>query len=333
MIKFNNKGTANTDLLGFLGILVLLFVVWVSTGGPQRAKNAQPFYNLASSSEKFLEIKAGDSTAQNSADNSADENLPAKDPTESAYRGKVTLGWGNAMSQTNASYEYITLEARSDNKTVINLTGWRLENGGAKRLYDQGGNVIRGQNIVNYIPGGVEFWRPNNATPLGQIKLKPGDDAYVITGNPPATPYNTRQSFRINKCMGYIENMPGYHFYPSISTHCTDPTKEPGMANFGDVCEKYIKTIGYCDTPVVGWDKDNGETLDGRYDLPGYCKAFAIKQFNYPMCIAEYSKDEDFYLPEWRIYLSRVWEMYYKEKEMITLYDNKGKIVDQLKSY
>ncbi|MCX6713629.1 MAG: hypothetical protein NTV48_00795 [Candidatus Vogelbacteria bacterium] len=337
MIKFNNKGTANGDAIWFLGIMAILFFAWIGTGGPQKAKNAKPFLEAPTNSPKVL-ISTRDNYTERSSSRTSDElavakNTTKKDPTESIYHDQVSLGWGNAMSQTNATYEYITLNARSDNKLPIVISGWRLENGGAKRLYDQGGNVIRGQNIVNYIPYGVDLWRSNNATPLGFITLKPGDRAYVITGNSINTSYLPKQSFRINKCMGYLENLPGYHFYPSISTNCPDPSKEPGMENFGDVCEKYIDRISRCHTPVVGWDKDNGETLDRRYDLPSYCKTFAQQRFNYATCAAEYAKDKDFYQPEWRIYLGRVWEMYYKEKEMVTLYDSRGKIVDQLKSY
>ena len=338
MIKLNNKGTANGDAIWFLGIMAILFFAWIGTGGPQKAKNAKPFLEAPTSSPVAIPVTVDNYTERSFSRNTdTQKEVVKKDPTESIYHDKVTLGWGNAMSQTNATYEYVTLNAQSDNKSPITISGWRLENGGAKRLYDQGGNVIRGQNIVNYIPYGVDLWRPNNTTPLGPITLKPGDEAYVITGNSINTSYLPKQSFRINKCMGYLENLPGYHFYPSISTSCPDPAKELGMENFGDVCEKYIDRISRCHTPVASWVRDREgdmiETFDGQYNLPSYCKTFAQQRFNYATCAAEYAKDKDFYQPEWRIYLGRVWEMYYKEKEMVTLYDSRGKIVDQLKSY
>jgi len=337
----NKRGSAETDLFWFLGILAILFITWIVTGGPQKNKSTHLFLPVASSSPVKLPVAIRDISVRTSPSSRAsratdldDIQVKTEDSKKSSYYGQITLGWGNALGATNAISEYITISARSDNKSPITISGWRLENGGANRLFDQGGSVVRGQNIVAYLSYGVNLWRPNNATPLGPIILKPGDLAYVITGNPPSTnaPYNVQQNFRLNKCSGYLESIRYYNFYPSLNTNCPDSLREPGVEDVGDVCFKYIKSMPRCHIPFVDWDKTYGETVDGRHDLPPYCKAFVEKQYNYSTCVTEYSSDKDFYLPEWRIYLGRVWEMYYKEREMVTLYDSQGKIVDQLKT-
>ena len=104
MIKFNNKGTANGDALWFLGVIAILFFAWIATGGPQKAKNAKPFLETSTSSPVVLPVTVDNYTEKSSSNYTENSNIVKntvkKNPTESIYHDQVTLGWGNAMSQT-----------------------------------------------------------------------------------------------------------------------------------------------------------------------------------------------------------------------------------------
>ena len=93
--------------------------------------------------------------------------------------------------------------------------------------------------------------------------------------------------------------------------------------------------MGTCHTPEF---KDvvykNKEPLTGYVDNVGNltysCKEFLKKNYNYNSCILNHLSDENFFEKRWRVFLNQPFELWAKDREVITLYDNEGKIVDQL---
>jgi hypothetical protein len=70
--------------------------------------------------------------------------------------------------------------------------------------------------------------------------------------------------------------------------------------------------------------------LDGNTKISKACREWVKSHFGYESCVAKHVGDENFYGGQWRIYLNRTWELWDDSREVITLYDSSGLLVDQL---
>ncbi len=141
-----------------------------------------------------------------------------------------------------------------------------------------------------------------------------GDKIIILTGRSPIG-----VSFQINKCSGYLEQF--QDFNPSISKKCPLVENEDlpvfGPNAFNDECWNYIEHISRCETPLVF-------PLDMQYE----CRNYLTTEVNYNACVDNHKNGDDFYQPEWRIFLGRINELWKKEREIIQLLDAQGKTVD-----
>jgi hypothetical protein len=327
------EGDAVSDLLWVIGVIILLGVIWFIMGGPALFQMGPG----ASSTSVIPDIIPRDGTGTGGSASgplgspSADQLSKPGTPPESQAKGKAHIYLGR--SSDGANTEYAVIEADYNNPEPLNISGWKIDNGGNARFTEQNGKTIRTSSIVATIPKGTELLTGLAPSHLTAITLPPGGRAYVISGFiSSALPYVIDSSFRINKCSGYIANYTGYHFEPYLSAACPSYDTETKHVAVAQSCADQIRYRygSNCHTPADTFDPIKGTTLD-NLPLSESCRALVKNTFNYSSCLARHSDDEDFLTDTWYIYLRRSWGMYLRENATITLYDNFGRVVDTYK--
>ncbi|MEK7585547.1 MAG: hypothetical protein AAB455_03495 [Patescibacteria group bacterium] len=302
------KGSATADLLWVLAIVAALWILWFATGGTKReAAMGGPFIEPPApiGTGEIYSVKGG-----NRVTTGGTGSKPPANPNQSSFADQVTLGGGNARSESTPNREYITITARSNNKSPVNITGWRLFNSVARH-----GRI----SIVTL------------GTP---ISLAPGGVVTINTGYPPASnQWTAGSAFQLNKCSGYLaEDFADFRMTPSLPRQCPKPVSELGVIDLPEECYDYVKRISSCHTPEFKRDGDGYETIDGRRTtLSSQCRTFLANHYSYNACLAWHRLDEDFLTKNWRIFLNQTWELWAKDREVISLYDAAGKLVDEVK--
>lgn len=197
--------------------------------------------------------------------------------------------------ESEPSKEYIEVQASKNNKNSLNISRWRLKG-------KIGLDVAVGQGTILYMPGQVN--------PKQDIVLKPGEKAIIVTG---LSLLGT--SFRLNKCTGYFEQ--SQDFTPRLPRECPLSEDEDLPNNLKDACLDFIEKIGRCE--VV-------QSIPPAMDQT--CQNYVSTKISYKSCVEVHKNDADFYEPEWRIYLGRSEELWKRSREVITLTDQNGKIID-----
>ena len=333
------KDNALKDFWWLIIILIIGGIFWFIRGGPQAIGTGgiKPYLSPPDVSLPTSAASGNNNnrmTTQISASSRTGQATPAPtiNPRDSQYKGKVYLKIGTAHRADKASQEYIVIVAQKNNLAAVSLNGWRLENSQAEIFYNVSGQNVQGQDTLIPIPQGVELETfKDDLSRLNPISLKPNETAVVVSGVPPSVSPQIAYSFRVNECSGYLDKLPYHSLTPEINYSCPDARNENGFDQLSQDCADFIRSRygTSCHTPVIKQDNLQGELYDGK-SLPQYCKAYILQHFSYDSCVASHQFDGDFYKPEWRIYLNRVWPLWNNSKEKITLLDNYGKIVDQI---
>lgn len=313
-----------THLKWFVGIVFLLFIVWVSTGGPERfISQSGPYLKPPTIEEEaagYGELGIPNVSLRNGGEENNNEGQDSEQisgPTN--YKDKIKIGRGNAKSEDYGNAEYIILRNVSDE--AIDITGWKLQNEGS---------LFGGQRTVT-IPQGTYLFDPAGSV-VTNIILEPGEEAVVLSGEITRTrPINIDVSFKVNKCSGYLDKLENYEFSPSLSTRCPLLVDEPELATANNSCYEAIESIGRCVTPDEIERNDDGEwEIDGReVSLHSACRNFIEEHANYKSCIQRHAIDEDFFQDEWRIFLG-TGQLWNRNRETISLYDNFGRLVQRI---
>lgn len=265
-----------------LGFIIIIFLIWIFTGGPSRpTATSGPFIKTLNAPQ----FNFSSPEPKNGADSS------------SIYKNKAGLGSSSPAKEKDPEKEYIEIKASSNNKEIINISNWYLEN--------QGGTKIKiGQASILPFLGEINSQQ--------DILLKPNEEVIIATG---WSPIGT--NFQINKCAGYFSQM--QDFYPKLSSKCPDPIKDEILpASLDNPCIDYInREFELCSAYI---------TLPAT--LSSSCKEYINERINYNGCVAWHKKDSDFYKPEYRVYLKKDNELWNNEHEKIILYDESGKIID-----
>jgi hypothetical protein len=240
----------------------------------------------------------------------------------------ISISTGNAAYAYQSYEEYITLYNRG--RTPVDITGWQLKNGKAKRAYSIGGDLRYFPSDIALIPRATLFVSPANNNLLQNVVLESGETAIITTGSVALqSPYKI-MSFKENICSGYLEDMPEYTFEPSLSRNCPRPADEIGVGGLDTECRNFIKGMSYCRAPEFETRDREGDIchncVDGK-PLASSCVAFIKNHFNYKSCIANHINDPEFSGKTWRIFLGKGWEMWAKQYETIELFDLLGKLV------
>ena len=241
----------------------------------------------------------------------------------------VRIERGNAgYGELYPHLEYIALH--SDARESISITGWVLKNAGDKKMYSAGDRFVAGIATYVAIPYGTNLLYGDRPSTMLPIVLNPHDRAIIVSGQPViSSPISIDASFRVNKCSGYIEDLRDYDFTPYLYSQCPRAETVVGPSAVDSECYNFVKRLGQCQNLVIERNRDGDQTINGRI-LPGLCKKSIETKLNYGACVAEFQNDADFYGNEWRIFLHRSSLLWASERETITLFDDRGKIVDEL---
>lgn len=345
--KPSSGTTAGQDLLMFLGVLVLIFIVWVFTGGPDRYISHQgPFLNppapigsgdayYISGAQRWslgpwITARTGSgigiggtagasggsaanqlSQLQNQADLLTNEVASSIEfGTPSPYRGQVVFEntTGGAKLGSNKT-EYVVIRAQSNNAASVPITGWKLVSGIANK---------DGTLREAYIPNASPVPETGEVNPVYGVSLAPGDRAYVVTGGSPLG-----VSFRVNTCSGYLEQF--QDFSPQLNQACPSPRSELKFAEqtipYQYNCEEYVSTLNYCQIVL--------KPVPDKYGSE--CAQFVKNQLTYNACVDNHRNRPGFYTNEWRLFLDKSIELWRNDRDIIKLLDAQGRTVDLLK--
>ena len=295
------------DLIWVFVILIILGIIWFVTGGPLNKDSwSGPFLNdplqnnVQNVKEKIPKLTNDESPNPPSKGASSEVNEDFKPKTlTSIYESKIRFGSYASARESSPKREYIVIEAPRGNTESINISGWSLLNSA-------------GENYK--ISTATRLPQPGREVGTEAIILKPGEKVYVVTGQSPLA-----QNFLVNKCAGYLDQKDV--FTPSLSNNCPLAEDENIVKSFkNNQCLDFIESISRCTSP----------TIPVSLTSEPECQSFIIQSLNYNGCVSSHRNDADFFEKEWRVYLNRNQEVWAKRREIITLKDLEGKIVDSV---
>jgi|SRR5581483_5350423 len=220
----------------------------------------------------------------------------------SPYHGIISLSYPAQSNDPNQEYISIRNTNYGSAAKPILVTGWKIQ--------DANGTVVT-------IPKASYLYFTNSENTADPVYLSPNDTLYLITGTSPIN-----ASFKLNKCSGYLDQF--NTFIPYVPQDCPlarneDLSKIPTYAT-NDACFDYINSYPACKTQT--------DILPNSWSVE--CRNF-ITNLNYQSCVDTHKKDSDFYENSWRVYLNRSDHIWKSSHEDIILYDNNGKVVDEVK--
>lgn len=293
-----------TALFMFIGFMVVLGVLWLSTGGPERAgEPAFPRFPIAQQIEQF------------------EERNTELTGVGSPYRGKISFSGGNP-DDLFVQDEFIRLRAGRGNAEDILITGWIIE------------SVLTGVQVTLGGASPLPAIGSINSEPV--LRLPPGGEVIIHSGRSPVG-----ASFRVNRCTGYFNQY--QPFNPDLPRECPSPVDEfdefSGITaqdiseddDDRDICRAYIRrNEERCEIDdTVDFDARNRfRELVINPPLSPACQTFIRNDLTYAGCVANHIADEDFYSLEWHIYAGSFSELWRREGEVLRLLDQNGRTVD-----
>ncbi|HEY0011006.1 MAG TPA: hypothetical protein VGB97_03835 [Candidatus Paceibacterota bacterium] len=299
-----------------IGILILIFALWVSTGGPDRPISfAGPFITPITD-VKDVQVGYGEGIDTSSGGGSSGSSLwsvksvfgrfegavgnnEAAGPV-SPFADKVTISSGaGGPGGSSASQEYVVLRGPSEG--TVDITGWSL--------------VSMKSGAAGTIPAGTIAPRAGGGAPISNVVLSADEEAIITTGASPVG-----QSFRENKCTAYFDTG---NYVPSLSNHsCPSPDEELGdfyreSASSYESCRRVVDTLPACETQRTA-----------PREASASCESFIESRLSYPGCVSGHFNDEDFRGDTWRVYLGKSRELWRSDNETIKLLDREGRTVD-----
>ena len=303
---------AKGDLIFVVFVMIAIGIVWVVTGGPERARLNQGIFlkppSPLDSGEIYGNINIdGTSLNINTSGGSSESNTDTKqaetNTVTSEFENKISIKHSSTgPKRTSAEDEYITLTASSRNNEKISITGWKLE------------SIVSKKQVI--IGGATEVFRSGLVNSEPALKLAPGETVVIATGLSPIG-----ASFKINKCSGYLEQF--QDFSPRLLKRCPYPDDEfddiaSSIPVTDNVCEDFIDDIRRCEMVLDAFP----------LGISSQCTTFVSKTINYTGCVEKHRNDLDFFTKEWRAFLGRNAELWRDKRETIRLTDSNGKIVD-----
>jgi hypothetical protein len=312
------KSSATQDLFLFLGFLALLFILWVSTGGPEQQPRTRDIdRSELTDGQSFARegraVPENPYSIEEQLEDAQEELARAREHgTASPYEDMVEIRGGRG-SERFAQTEYLELRALSGNNTNVPITGWTLE------------SVVTGQRAEIGTAAALPY--PGVVNTQTTLFLAPGEQVFVVTGSSPIG-----ANFKVNRCVGYFEQF--QNFSPSLRKECPQPVDE--FDTFArlpvtnvrlerderEICRDFIRReIGRCEINRV-----NLRTVEPR--LNTLCRDFIEDTYTYQGCVANHQSDPGFFKNEWRVFLESPAELWREDREIIRLRDASGRIVD-----
>lgn len=295
---------ASRDIAIVIGLFILLFFLWLASGGPARSENRSERSSNGVFSFALPTFSIAQPSTNYSGNNTVDESTPVPeegvhDPG-SVYEGVVSIS--SVTRSGDPEREQIRLRVSSGYRgEPISVTGWRLT------------SRITGRSVT--IPEATELLKLGAQNTTGPILLESGDTVIISSGRSPIG-----LSFQTNICTGYLEQY--QDFSPSLERRCPYPSFEDSLysdpAAADDDCLDFIERIPRCSL-ITNFPDSLSRT----------CRDYVRDHFSYHACIAEY-KDAgpDFYRGSWYVYLTRTEPLWKTRREAISLVDSDGGVVD-----
>lgn len=303
-----------SNLPWFIGIMLVLWLAWFYSGGPEGGRTDRPFLEPPpplSSGETYgpsglVPTYTGGLIQQRTPSPSptpipAEEEIDVKDI--SLFGGKVSLAYTSrtGVTASDPQMEYLVLAASGNNTEPVQITHWSIK------------SAITGKTAT--IGQGAYLPYAGRVNAGERIFLRPGEEAVIATGR---SPIGT--SFKLNTCTGYFEQF--QDFTPFLPRECPLQRDEDAPVGVTDACLDFLETIPRCETYVKALPLSlSGDPL---------CQEHISGSVHYNGCVELHKDDSNFYKPYWRIYLGRDQELWKEKRETILLLDENGKRVDSL---
>jgi hypothetical protein len=311
-----NRGEIDGGILTLIALCIIIFVFIIPQGKLGPVGN---IFNTVSNTNSW-----------NPSNNLNTSNTNPSLKLNSAFASLISINSGSAGYAQNPWGEYVIFQSQGN--TPIDITGWTFKNNMSNKTYVVGGNVKYFQSDIEIIPKVATYLSPTGNNIFKDIVLNNGDEAIVTTGSTGVTiPYKL-VNFRENICSGYLDSSNDYGFNPPLQRSCPLLRNEPGINGLDSSCQDYLNGISGCYIPKYDTVDQNGNIcngcVDGRSNLTGICVAFIKQHANYASCIANHKDDANFSLNIWRVFLGKTFPIWDKSNEIISLFDNQGKLVN-----
>ncbi len=221
--------------------------------------------------------------------------------TPSPFARAVFIARDAGIHATNASEEYIQLQADYQNSAAIDIRGWTLE------------SALTGMKVT--IPSATSVFAQGLPNTLGAVTLAPGGIAIVTSG---ASPVGV--SFRENSCTGYLQQF--QPFTPPLSENCPSPSSlipltEQNLTRLGSECFDVLQGMQSCRFPQ-----------ELPHTLTQACRTQLGDTLSYNGCVRSQSYRADFQENVWRLFLGSSGELWRTSHDVIRLLDAEGRTVD-----
>lgn len=278
-------------LLFVVFMLILLWFVWLFTGGP-KSERAQ--------GGPFLKPLAPLDTGETYGEDSFFRRAPAQEKPTSLFAKTVTIRSAFGAKESDPNKEFVEIEASPWNKSTLVVTGWSLKTPTGKITKIGNASNVPKQGAINY---------------EASIALEPGDRLVIATGRSPIG-----VSFRENICSGYLEQF--QDFSPPILKSCPSATLDLSKRNLaGEAsCVSFAARIDTCKTPLTGFPGD----------ISNACLYYAQNDLTYNGCVALHQNERFFFTDIWRFYAGENKEIWSNKGGVVRLYDESGSLVDSL---
>lgn len=297
------------DFVYFLGIIIVIFAIWVASGGPDRPISfagpfLRPITTTATTAQPYGDPNQFHSIQGTSwIPNIGNTGGGSVSGDYSTYRGTITLSRDTSGTKsTKADTEYITIQTSYGLSSPVSLAGWKLVSG------ETGAGAT--------LPQAAELLRSGKVNTLSNITLSQGDQVIVTSGRSPVG-----VSFKENMCTGYLAER--QNFNPALYRSC--PSLSGDYMRFEDSdpsssCVNYLRSFNTCATSP-SYNSGNPSSS---------CEDFADEYASYNGCVDAHDNDQGFLSSVWRVYLGQKSELWKNERETILLLDASGKTVDAI---
>ena len=203
------------------------------------------------------------------------------DSTVSQYIGKIDISRLRKANERTSSV--ITLRVKPYKGEPINLYGFKIKT--RKGIFNVSQSIIIKEQLTVYLVGD-------------------------------SNPLQTGDSFRANKCFGYLSKLK--NLYPSFSARCSAPKLED-LPSLTPYCQDFIIKSRSCKMPNY--------SADFKISTDSNCVSYILEYYTYSGCLKRSSKDDDFLSKYWYIFINKniVEELH----DTIYLYDKNDLLVDK----
>ncbi len=209
------------------------------------------------------------------------------------------------VTQKPVTISYITLAGSGQPQTELAL----ISDGGPGQSVDVTGWSIVSKNGRAFTIGQAQALYSFDG-PQSDILLQPGDTLRIFSGAA------IKGNFRMNKCMGYIQDQTS--FAPPIPMTCPT-TDSRATTDFSSACQDYIASLSACQNPSANPPVPPSDDK---------CFVF-LRTLNYDGCVVAHQQDTDFYSNEWWAWIDNKMDSFDPVHDKIQLLDKSGNVVDE----